>query len=122
MSDADIAVLTRELDLTTHMHPKLHDSPVPPGLTRIDFYSGLFLERDANEGHWVLEGRTWGNPPSWFVHDWHIRAAAAARQLDPTVTIPDGVSAPAPVTPTVPLARDANKRVARPASHVPGLR
>lgn len=27
-----------------------------------------------------------------------------------------------PVTPTVPLARDANKRVARPASHVPGLR
>lgn len=49
MSDADIAVLTRELDLTTHMHPKLHDSPVRPGVTRVDFYSGLFLERDANK-------------------------------------------------------------------------
>jgi hypothetical protein len=88
MSDADIAVLTRTLDLVTHMHPKLHDSPTSPGVMRLDFYSGLFLERGPDEGHWVLEGRTWGHPSPSIVHDWHLRAAAAAHRLDPTVAVP----------------------------------
>ncbi|MGH2833940.1 MAG: hypothetical protein ACRDK2_14285 [Solirubrobacteraceae bacterium] len=122
MSDADVALLTRELDLTTHMHPKLHNSPVHPGFTRIDFYSGLFLEHGTSEGHWVLEGRTWGNPLSWLVHDWHIRAAAAARELDPTVTVPDRPAAPMPEAPTAPLGRVANKRLTRLPSHILGPR
>ena len=88
MSDADIAVLTRTLDLVTHMHPKLHDSPTSPGVMRLDFYSGLFLERGPDEGYWVLEGRTWGDPSPSIVHDWHLRAAAAAHRLDPTVAVP----------------------------------
>lgn len=88
MSDADIAVLTRTLDLVTHMHPKLHDSPTSPGVMRLDFYSGLFLERGPDEGYWVLEGRTWGDPSPLIVHDWHLRAAAAAHRLDPTVAVP----------------------------------
>ena len=89
MSDADIAILARALDLVTHMHPKLHHSPTSPGLVRLDLYSGLFLERGPAEGHWVLEGRTWGHPSPSIAHDWHLRAAAAARRLDPTVAVPE---------------------------------
>jgi hypothetical protein len=88
MSDADTAVLARSLELVTHMHPKLHDSPVSPGVVRLDFDSGLFLERGSSEGQWVLVGRTWGHPPPHDVHDWHLRAAAAAHRLDATVNPP----------------------------------
>jgi hypothetical protein len=87
MSDADIARLTRTLDLVTHLHPKLHNSPVRPGVLRLDFESGLFLMRGANEVEWALQGRTWGDPPPRIVHGWHLRALAAAHQLDPTVTL-----------------------------------
>ena len=88
MSDGDIALLARMLDLTTHMHPKLHDSPTSPGVVRLDFYSGLFLKRGPAEGQWVLEGRTCGDPSPPIVHDWHLRAAAAAHRLDPVVAFP----------------------------------
>jgi hypothetical protein len=88
MSDADIAVLVRTLDLVTHMHPKLHDSPTSPGVVRLDFDSGLFLKRGPAEGQWVLEGRTWGDPSPSIVHDWHLRAAVAAHRLDPAVAFP----------------------------------
>ena len=88
MSDADIAVLASTLGLVMHMHPKLHDSPTSPGVVRLDFYSGLFLKRGPVEGQWVLEGRTWGDPSPPFVHDWHLRAAAAAHRLDPAVAFP----------------------------------
>jgi hypothetical protein len=47
----------------------------------LDFWSGLFLERGGAEGEWVLEGRTWGHPPESVVHEWHVRAALAAREL-----------------------------------------
>jgi hypothetical protein len=88
MSDPDIAVLARTLDLVTHMHPKLHDSPTSPGVVRLDFHSGLFLKRGPDERHWVLEGRTWGHPSPSIVHDWHLCAAAAAHRLDPSVPTP----------------------------------
>lgn len=88
MSDADLARLARNLDLATGMHPKLPNSPTSPGVARLDFWSGLFLLRGATEGNWVLECRTWGDPPPSLVHDWHVRAAFAARQLDPTVEPP----------------------------------
>ncbi len=122
MSDADVALLTRELDLTTDMHPKLHPSAVHPGFTRIDFYSGLFLEHGTSEGHWVLEARTWGNPPSWFIHDWHLRAAAAAHRLDPTVVSPGRASAATREEPSARLGRAAGRRRPRLASLLWGLR
>jgi hypothetical protein len=34
MSDLDIARLARVLDLDTHLHPKLHNSPTSPGVRR----------------------------------------------------------------------------------------
>ena len=113
MSDADIAVLTRTLDLVTHMHPKLHDSPTSPGVVRLDFYSGLFLKRGPHEGHWVLEGRTWGHPSPSIVHDWHLSAAAAAHQLDPTVAVPKRLAVATSGSSTRPVGWAANKRLAR---------
>ena len=88
MRDSDIALLARSLDLMTHMHPKLHDSPTTPGVSRLDFDSGLFLERGSADGQWVLDGRTWGHPSPRVVHEWHLRAAAAAHRLDPSVSVP----------------------------------
>jgi hypothetical protein len=78
MSDVDIARLARVLNLDTHLHPKLHNSPARPGVMRLDFDSGLFLLRGPENGSWLLEGRTWGDPPRELVHEWHLRAAAAA--------------------------------------------
>lgn len=94
MSDADVARLTGTLDLVMHLHPKLRNSPAGPGVARLDFESGLFLVRGANEEEWALQGRTWGDPPPRIVHGWRLRALAAARQLDPTVTLPPSATAP----------------------------
>ena len=88
MRDSDLDRLARTLNLATHMHPKLHVSPASPGVARLDFDSGLFLVRGAEDGRWVLEGRTWGHPPPQFIRQWHLSAAAAARQLDSTVALP----------------------------------
>jgi len=85
MSDGDVARLARTLNLDMHLHPKLHDSPASPGVVRLDFDSGLFLLRGAEEGRWVLEGRTWGDPLPRTIREWHLSAAAAAHGLDPTV-------------------------------------
>jgi len=88
MSDRDVARLARTLNLVTHLHPKLHPSPTSPGVVRLDFDSGLFLVCGANTGEWALEGRTWGGPLPQTVHEWHLSAAVAARQLDTTVALP----------------------------------
>ena len=88
MNDGDIAYLAKTLNLTTHLHPKLHHSPTSPGVVRLDFDSGLFLVRGANKGEWALEGRTLGDPLPQAVDEWHLSATVAARQLDPTVVLP----------------------------------
>jgi hypothetical protein len=88
MTDADLARLHSGLDLVTYTTPKPAVSGVQPGVVRLDFWSGLFLERGSAENEWVLEGRSWGNPPEPLVHEWHVRAALAAKELDPNVTIP----------------------------------
>lgn len=88
MTDADIARLHSELDLVTYLTPKPGVSGASPGVVPLDFWSGLFLERGETEGEWALEGRTWGHPPESLVHDWHVRAALAAKELDPAVEIP----------------------------------
>jgi hypothetical protein len=36
MSDGDVALLARTLDLTTHIDPKLRNSPASPGVVRLD--------------------------------------------------------------------------------------
>jgi hypothetical protein len=95
------------------MHPKLHDSPTSPGVVRLDFYSGLFLERGPDEGQWVFEGRTWGDPSPSIVHDWHLSAAAAAHQLDPTVAVPKRLAVATSGSSTRPVGWAANKRLAR---------
>jgi hypothetical protein len=94
MSDGDVTRLVRTLNLDMHLHPKLHDSPTSPGVVRLDFDSGLFLLRGAEEERWVLEGRTWGDPLPRTVREWHLSAVAAARQLDPSVAFPTQTVAP----------------------------
>jgi len=103
MSDRALALLERALDLTIRMHAKMHPRPDSPGFTRLDHFSGLFLERGAAEGQWMLQARTWGHPAPQSVHEWHVVAAGAAHQLDPTVTLPKRVGASAPETPSRPL-------------------
>lgn len=88
MTDQDAALLSRTLDIVTHLHPKLHNSPASPGVLRLGFDSGLFLQRGPSEGHWMLQGRTWGHPAPSTAREWHVEAAMAAHELDPDVTIP----------------------------------
>lgn len=122
MSDQDAALLSRTLDLITHLHPKLHNSPTSPGVLRLDFNSGLFLLRGPTEGRWVLEGRTWGHPAPSTVREWHLRAAAAAHRLDPAVSVPlRPTSTPSIAMPSRSKGPAANHRLARIARHIRGL-
>ena len=121
MSDCDLAVLARLLDLSTHMFPKMSPDPNSPGVARLDHFSGLFLKRGATARQWVLEARTWGQPAPESVHEWHLVAAGAARQLDPAVTTPGRLSASSPEIPARPLVRAANKRIARIRRRLVGL-
>jgi hypothetical protein len=81
MSDCDLALLARLLDLSTHMCPKMHPDPNSPGVARLDHFSGLFLKRGGTAGQWVLEARTWGQPGPQSVNEWNLLAAGA--ELDP---------------------------------------
>lgn len=92
MTDADFDLLRHELDLVTYVGPKPGVSGASPGVVPLDFWSGLFLERGAGDGEWVLQARSWGNPPASSIHEWHVRAALVAQQLDPTVQIPQPVA------------------------------
>src|ERR1019366_8990274 len=112
ISDCDLALLARLLDLSTHMYPKMRPDPNSPGVARLDHFSGLFLERGAEEGQWRLEARTWGRPAPETVHEWHVLAAQAARQLDPAVTLPEPLPDPQTSTPDRPLGHAANGRLA----------
>lgn len=122
MSDADLARLVRVLDLSTHMYPKQRPDPTSPGVARIDHFSGLYLERGASEGEWVLEGRTWGTPAPESVHEWHLLAADAARELDPAVRRPGRL--PAAVAPIHdrPAGEVNNRRFAALRRYLVGLR
>jgi hypothetical protein len=121
MSDPNVALLVRELDLRTDMHPKLPRSPASLGAVRLDQYSGLFLERGAAEGQWLLEARTWGEPTPENVHAWHVLAAGTARLLDPAVISPDRRTAVSPDYPMRPVGWAVNKRLARTRRHILGL-
>ncbi len=108
MGDSELALLARTLDLWTHMTPKMRPDPTSPGVARLDHFSGLFMERGPSEGQWLLEGRTWGHPAPQTAHEWHVLAAQAAHQLDPSVKLPERLPSS-----TAPLA----ERSVREASH-----
>ena len=119
MSDPDVALLVRILGLTMHRYPT-RQSPAP-GAARLDHFSGLFLERGAAEGQWVLEARTWGHPAPETVHEWLVLAAGTAHLLDPTVMFPDRLPAVSPEYPMRPVGRAANKRLAGFRRRITGL-
>jgi hypothetical protein len=121
MSDLDLALLARKLDLWTDAHPKLRPRPDSSGFARLDHYSGLFLERGPTEGQWMLRARTWGHPAAESVHAWHLLAARAAQQLDPTVIPPERLSTSSPPIAHRPVGRAANKRLARIRRRIVGL-
>jgi len=121
MTDGDIALLARTLDLTTHMYPKMRPSPNSPGVARLDHFSGLFLERGPADGYWILEARTWGHPAPRRIHEWQVMTAGAARLLDPTVALPERLATVPSEHPTQPPGRAANKRFARIGRRILGL-
>jgi hypothetical protein len=127
MSDDDLALLAGRLALSTRVQPttrpgrdaaRRHETP---GFVRLDHYSGLFLQRGAAEGNWLLQARTWGHPAALSVHEWHVLAAGAARELDPAVTVPERVRSAAREIPCHPVGRAANKRLARFRRRLVGL-
>lgn len=121
MANGDLARLARAFDLSTHMHPKQRPDPTSPGVARLDHFSGLFLERGASEGEWVLEARTWGHPAPESVHEWHLEAAQAAHRLDARVTLPDRLPAQ-PVEVSSRLVGEVqNRRFAAFRRHLVGL-
>jgi hypothetical protein len=110
MTDADIARLAAELNMTTCFHPKLHPAVAPLGFVRLDFASGLFLLCGKRENEWTLECRTWGRVAPATVHEWQVLAADAARLLDPDVPGPLGTESPPRPETATPQARPLRRR------------
>jgi hypothetical protein len=108
-----LARLHSELDLVTYLTPKPGVSGASAGVVPLDFWSGLFLEHGVGEDDWMLEARTWDSPPESLVHEWHVRAALVARELDPTVHIPPRLRVESAGAPSLPLSRAANRRLSR---------
>ena len=121
LTDADLARLGRTLDLSTHTYPKQRPNPTGPAVARLDHFSGLFLERGAAEGQWVLEARTWGRPAPASVHEWRLLATDAARELDPSVGIPERLSFPPVQLTDRPVGEVLNRRFAAFRRHLVGL-
>ena len=121
MSDRDLALLERALDLSVRRHAMMYPRPDSPGFARLDRDSGLFLEPDAREGQWILRARTWGRPAPESVHEWHVLAADGAHHLDPTLIAPERLSANSRLIPERPLGRAANKRLSRLRRRMGGL-
>jgi hypothetical protein len=121
MTDGDLALLVRTLDLSRRMHSKSDPRHERPGLVRLDHCSGLFLNRGLADGQWTLQAQTWGHPAPQSVHEWHVLAAGAARQLDPTVALPERQNPSSPAIPDRPLGRAANRRLAGLRRHMVGL-
>ena len=127
MSDRDLALLAGRLSLWTRIQPTIrsghdagrrHDTP---GFARLDHSSGLFLQRGVAEGNWLLQARTWGHPAALSVHEWHVLAAGAARELDPAVSLPERLKPGTSEVPCYPVGRAANKRLARFRRRLVGL-
>jgi hypothetical protein len=112
MSQSDLALLVRTLGLV-ESGPGSRSRPGTIAFTRLDDYSGLFLEHGASEERWSLNARTWGHPPSDTVHRWYVLTAAVAHQLDPSVVAPEREPVLEREIPSRPLGAAANRRFAR---------
>ena len=121
MTDADLALLAHVLDLWTQALSKMNPDPNSPGVARLDHSSGLFLERGAGKDRWVLQGRTWGKPAPASVHEWHLLAAQAARQLDRDVPLPERLVGRPDSVPDLPSGRATHGRLSRLCRRVSGL-
>jgi hypothetical protein len=113
MSEDDLAVLARVLDLSTNVRSKKLPREGDLGFARLDRSSGLFLKRTAVEGQWILEAQTWGHPAPRTVHGWHVLAAGAAHQLDQTVSFPARLHDSGPELPGRLVGRASNRRLSR---------
>jgi hypothetical protein len=121
MSDADFARLRSTLDLVIYSSPKPGVSGASLGVVPLDPWSGLFLERGAGENEWILEARTWGRPGESSVHEWQVRAASAARQLDRSVEVPPRERSEAANSPLLEVGRAASSRRGRLGRRLLGL-
>jgi hypothetical protein len=121
MGYVEVERLSRTLSMTMCMHPRLHNSPAALGVVSLDGRSGLFLARGKDAGEWVLECRTWGEPPTELVRHWHVLAAEAAHELDPAVSAPRDLAAPVPDGSVRHVGRAENKRLSRFARRHMGL-
>ena len=81
-------LLVSLLHLNLCLEPKLRWPAAKPGIARLDRDSALVLLHGEMEGSWILEGRTWGDPPQKFVDSWHLQAKDVAHQIDPSETFP----------------------------------
>jgi hypothetical protein len=113
MTERHLAVLARELDLSTNLRLKGRPPRDDLGFARLDHHSGLFLKRSPVEGQWLLQARTWGDPAPDAVHRWHVLAAGAAHQLDATVTPPERMRRSAPAVLDRRLEPAGNTRLGR---------
>lgn len=121
MTDADLDLLRRQLDMTLHTAHKLPVDPNSPGVTWLDRFSGLYLEHGAGQDRWVLQARTWGEPPAATVHDWHVCAAQTARLLDPRVRRVERWLHAEPDVAQRPVGGAQNRRVAGVRQRLVGL-
>jgi hypothetical protein len=112
MTGSDLELLRRQLDMTTQVEHKLPAYPNTPAVARLDHSSGLFLERADGESQWLLQARTWGNPPAPTIHEWRVRTAQVVRQLDPETALPERVPSTQPEIPQRLVGRAGNRRPA----------
>jgi hypothetical protein len=122
MDDADLARLSRALDLSTRLRSSMKLPEDSLGVARLNESSGLFLRRSATEGRWLLVGQSWGTPPPDLVHQWQISAAVGAQQLDATVVLAQPLPVVAgPEIRDITVGRAAQKQRGRIRRHLAGL-
>lgn len=122
MAGSDLELLRRQLGMTTHVEHKLPVDPNSPAVAQLDRDSSLLLEHGYGEDQWVLQARTWGTPSASTVHDWRVRVAEVARQLDRGVQLPERLPIEPDDTPQHPVGYAANHRLAPIRRRLAGLR
>lgn len=104
MTEPTKRLLEVELNLTMNWEPKVTSAVQAPGFARLDFASGLYLLPAGGDDAWVLECRTFQQPPSEVVHRWRATAGDVAHSIDPAVPVM-AARAPKPVSAARPHRR-----------------
>jgi hypothetical protein len=112
MSDDDVSSLIRAADFPARVSTTKAPREERVGPARLDYQSGLFLMAGPDEGRWALQARTWGHPGPHSVHRWKVMAAGAARQLDPSVPLPERWPDASPAVSATHVGSVSNKRLA----------